>query len=243
MSHSGHNGNARRTRNGVLNKILGALPAADFERLSASLTKIPLSFKQMLHEQDRPITQIYFVETGMVSLTTNLEEGTIETGTVGREGVVGLPALLGMKTSAGQAFCQIPGSAFRMSVKTLETEREDHSVLMMLMFRYAGAFLALLAQSAACNRAHTVEQRLARWLLMSSDRVESDEFLLTQEFLAQMLGVRRPSVNVAGLALQRAGLIQYRRGKITILERKKLEAVSCECYAHIKKQFANTLRA
>jgi len=228
----------------VNNQILSALDPNDFKRIAQSLTKIPLSFKQMLHEQSRPVTQIYFVETGMVSLTASLDEGgTVETGTVGSEGFVGLPALLGMKTSAGQAFCQIPGSALRMSVKTLDAERDRNGEFVRRMYRYAGAFVAMLAQTAACNRAHPIEERLARWLLMSRDRVDRDAFPLTQEFLAQMLGVRRPSVNIAGLSLQKAGLIRYSRGKITILDRRGLEAASCECYAHIKEQFDDALRS
>jgi CRP-like cAMP-binding protein len=203
---------------------------------------IPLNFKEELYGQDEPIGYMYFVETGVVSIVRDLEDGgTIETGTIGREGVIGLPAFLGITTATGRAFCQIPGTATRIPIGRMIEERQRNSRLAELVLRSANAFMSMLAQTAACNRAHPVDERMARWLLMTHDRVEGDDFPLTQEFLAQMLGVRRPSVNTAGLSLQNAGLIRYSRGKITILDRKALEASSCECYFVITREFERAL--
>lgn len=224
------------------NKLLQRLPASEYDRLAPALESVPLNFKETIYEQGQPIEHLHFVEAGVISLVTDLEDGgTIETGTIGNEGVVGLPAFLGMPVAAGRAFCQIPGRAMRVTVSAMLAERERHSQLATLIFRIANATMSMLAQTAACNRAHPVEERMARWLLMTHDRVEGDEFPLTQEFLSQMLGVRRPSVNTAGLALQQAGLIRYSRGKITIVNRTGLEQSSCECYGYIAREFANAL--
>src|SRR5262249_54875002 len=188
------------------------------------------------------IDYMYFVEAGVVSLVTDLDEGvTVETGTIGRESVVGLPAFLGLPSAASRALCQIPGHAYRIPIERMLKERERNTLLADLVLRSANATMSMLAQTAACNRAHAVEERMARWLLMTHDRVESDEFPLTQEFLAQMLGVRRPSVNTAGLSLQHAGLIRYSRGKITIVDRPGLEASSCECYSQIAREFERAI--
>jgi CRP-like cAMP-binding protein len=224
--------------NGKRNKILQRLSAAEFDALRPELEDVSLSFKEGVYEQGRPIKHMYFVETGVISLVTDLEEGgTLETGTIGNEGVVGVQAFLGSPTAAVRAFCQIPGSASRVAIDRMIAERERNSRLAQLVLRNANATMSMLAQTAACNRAHPVEERMCRWLLMTHDRVEGDEFPLTQEFLAQMLGVRRPSVNMAGLTLKNAGLIRYSRGKITIVDRKGLEASSCECYAFIAHEF------
>lgn len=203
---------------------------------------VSLSFKETLYEQDERITHLHFPESGVVSLVTDLQDdGTVETGTVGNESVVGVPAFLGMTLASGRAICQIPGTATRIHLKTMIEERQQNSTLADLVFRAVNATMSMLAQTAACNRAHSVDERMARWLLMTHDRVQGDEFPLTQEFLSQMLGVRRPSVNTAGLALQHAGLIRYSRGKITIVDRKGLEASSCECYARIAVEFERAL--
>jgi len=228
--------------NGKRNKILQRLQPSDFDAIRSELEDVTLSFKEEVYEQGRPITHMYFVETGVISLVTDLEEGgTLETGTIGNEGVVGVQAFLGSPTAAGRAFCQIPGSASRIAVGRMIAERERNTRLAQLVLRNTNATMSMLAQTAACNRAHPVEERMCRWLLMTHDRVEGDEFPLTQEFLAQMLGVRRPSVNTAGLTLQNAGLIRYSRGKVTIVNRKGLEASSCECYAFIAREFEKAL--
>jgi CRP-like cAMP-binding protein len=197
-----------------------------------------LNFKEPLVDQGRLIESAYFVNSGVISVVTDLQDGTVvETATIGREGFLGLPIVFGAGKAPWRAFCQIPGEAFCTSAETLKREVERGGTLDRVIRRYAGAAMSLLAQSAACNRAHSVEQRMARWLLMTRDRVDSDEFPLTQEFLGQMLGVRRPTVSLAGTALQRAGLIRYSRGRITIVDRRGLEEVSCECYAYVKEQF------
>jgi CRP-like cAMP-binding protein len=220
------------------NRILARLPARDQERIAPLLEHMTLSFKERLYDQDGRIDYVYFVEAGMVSLVAVLDEGgLIETGTVGREGMVGISAAFGIFRSPGRAFCQIPGAVLRMRVEAFNAERDRQTELAKWVWRYAHGMLAMLAQTAACNRAHSLEERLARWLLLTQDRVGSETFPLTQEFLSQMLGVRRPTVNLAGSTLQKAGLIQYTRGKITVTNRRGLEDASCECYAAIKKAF------
>jgi CRP-like cAMP-binding protein len=224
------------------NRILQQLALPDLTRLEPHFERVSLSFKQAIHEPGEPIEHMYFVEAGVVSLVTDLENGgTVETGTIGRESVVGVSAFLGVRHASGRAFCQIPGEAIRIPVPIMVAERERNTHLARIILHITNATMSMLAQTAACNRAHPVEERMCRWLLMTHDRVDGDEFPLTQEFLAQMLGVRRPSVNTAGLTLQQAGLIRYRRGKIAIVDRKGLEASSCECYAHIAREFEAAL--
>jgi CRP-like cAMP-binding protein len=224
------------------NRILQQLPRSDMSRLEPHLERVSLSFKQGVHDPGKPIEHMYFVESGVVSLVTDLENGgTIETGTVGRESVVGVSAFLGLRLASSRAFCQIPGKAMRIPVPIMVAERERNTHFARMILRVTNATMSMLAQTAACNRAHPVEERMCRWLLMTHDRVDGDEFPLTQEFLAQMLGVRRPSVNTAGLTLQQAGLIRYSRGRIVIVDRKGLEASSCECYAHIAGEFEAAL--
>jgi CRP-like cAMP-binding protein len=228
--------------NGTRNRILQQLDRSDWNRLQRSLQPVELSFKESIYEQGQSISHMHFVEIGVISLVRELEDGgTIETGTIGNEGVVGLPAFLGSKTGSGRAFCQIPGRALRVKTEVMIAELERNSKVGKLLLRVADAMMSALAQTAACNRAHPVEERMARWLLMTHDRVDGDEFPLTQEFLAMMLGVRRPSVNIAGLTLQQAGLIQYRRGKIRVVNRQGLEASSCECYQQIRQEFEKAL--
>ncbi len=206
------------------------------------MEEVPLSFKEPVFEQGRTIKHMHFVESGVISVVSELDEGgPIETGTVGNEGVSGIPAFLGARKASSRAFCQIAGHALRIRSELMLKERAKNTRLAALVFGIADAFMSMLAQSAACNRAHSVEARMARWLLMTHDRVERDDFPLTQEFLAMMLGVRRPTVNTAGLALQQAGLIQYSRGNITIKNRHGLEASSCECYFYVKRVFENAL--
>jgi len=224
------------------NQILRRLSAAELERIRPALEDIPLTFKEPIYQQGRPIEYMHFVESGVISLVTDLEDGgTIETATIGNEGVVGVPAFLGMRIASGRAFCQIPGRAKRINIQWMLAERERNSRLADLVLRSTNATMSMLAQTAACNRAHPVEERMARWLLMTHDRVGGDEFPLTQEFLAQMLGVRRPSVNTAGLTLQQAGLIRYSRGRVAIINREGLEASSCECYRYIAGEFERAL--
>ena len=220
------------------NNILKRLSPSESSRLNPLLEDVPLTFKEILYEQDEPVDYVYFVETGVVSLITVLEDGdVVETGTVGNEGLVGLTALLGTELSTDRTIVQAEGRAKRMRASALKEEFDRGSPIVRLILRYTEGVLKMVSQTAACNRMHPVEERMSRWLLMTVDRVGDNSVTLTQEFMAQMLGVRRPAVNIAGSTLQKAGLIRYSRGRITVLDRKGLEAASCECYARIRDEF------
>ena len=224
------------------NKILATLAGADRERLAASMKRVRLNYKEVLIEPNAPIEHVYFVESGVVSLVTDLHEGgVIESGTVGNESMAGTAVLLGVMRTPSRHFVQIPGEAIRLPAEAIAEERRRGGPFAEALLRVTHATMGMLSQCVACNRAHAVEQRMCRWLLMTRDRVESDEFPLTQEFLAQMLGVHRPAVNIAGGALQRAGLIRNSRGKITIVDREALESAACECYEVIRAEFRRAL--
>jgi CRP-like cAMP-binding protein len=219
------------------NHLLRQLTPADRERLGPKFQEQNLAFKQMLFEPGQRVDWVYFPESGVISLVTDLEDGEpIETGTIGNEGVVGLPAILGVAHSAGRVFCQIPGRALRLPAGVIAAERERGTHWFQALLKYVHFVTAMAAQSAACNRMHSVDARMSRWLLMTHDRVDSDDFPLTHEFLAQMLGVARPTVNIAGATLQKAGFIEYTRGRITVLDRAGLESASCECYRRIRQE-------
>lgn len=220
------------------NQLLAILPREEYERLVTNMELVPLTFKQTLYAANESIEYVYFPKSGVVSLLTLMEDGTaVEVGTVGNEGMVGLPVFLGSNKIPGQAMAQIPGEAWRMRVDVFKNKVIPGSTLHDLLQRYTQALFNLISQIAACNRIHSVEERFCRWLLMTQDRVGSDEFPLTQEFLSQMLGVRRPTVSLSASVLQKAGLIRYVRGKMTILDREGLEASSCECYTIVKREF------
>lgn len=222
------------------NAILRQLPAADFSRLRKHLTEERLEFKRTIYEQDGPVKDVYFPESGVISMVALLGDGGIvEVATVGYEGMTGIPAIFGRGRSPVRVLVQIAGHALRMpSAVVLEEQARGGSALIAAIHAYMNFIVAVLAQNTACNRMHTVDSRMARWLLMTHDRVDTDEIPLTQEFMGQMLGVQRPTVNIAGSTLQRAGLIKYSRGRIRISNRAGLESAACECYAHLAKQFA-----
>lgn len=202
------------------------------------LEEVPLSFKQGVYEPNQPIECVYFVHSGVVSLVNDLEDGTsVEVATVGPEGMVGLPVFLDGSLIAGRAFVQVPGSASRVEAEAFRRALERMPQLRRLLSRYTLALINQLAQNSACNRVHEIEQRLARWLLQTQDRVHGPTFPLTQEFMAQMLGVSRPRVSIGANILQKAGLISYVRGQITVTDRPGLEAASCECYRVVRGQF------
>lgn len=233
---------AKDPHNPSKNRLLTALPVEEYERLLPKLESVSLPVKQVLYEPNKPIEYVYFVNHGVISLLNIMEDGTIvEIATVGNEGMVGLPVFLGGDTIPCRAFVQLPGDAIRMKADVFKYLVNQGSPLHGLLQRYTQALFNQVAQSAACNRVHSIEERCSRWLLMTRDRVNSDDFPLTQEFLSQMLGVRRPSVSVVAAILQKAGLIRYSRGKITILDRLGLEASACECYAIIKQEFDRLL--
>jgi len=219
------------------NVLLASLPEARRRPLMARGEAIFLRKKDLLYEADGPIRHVYFPQGGVVSLLVIMHDGrTVEVGTVGNEGIVGVPALLGATRSPIRAVTQIAGEALRIDVELFRKEMRRGGPLPDLMHRYVQAVLHQRAQLAACNHLHSVEERMCRWLLSAQDRVGSDEFPLTQEFLAAMLVVRRASVTVVAGLLQRAGLIRYSRGRITILDRRGLEAASCECYHVFKRE-------
>jgi|SRR5438093_3779769 len=219
------------------NHILAALPPSDYRRIASRLEAVALRKGQPIHEPDGPISHVYFPRTGVASIVTRMAEGgTIEVATIGNEGMVGLSAYLGNGRSSTEVFAQIPGEAVRMTSRAFRQELRSSATLRDTIRRYAQALLTQIGQSAACNRVHPVGQRCARWLLMSHDRVPGDEFSLTQEFLAEMLGVRRASVTEAAGLLKRRNLIEYRRGRIRVLDRKGLEKAACECYRLIRSE-------
>jgi len=224
------------------NKLLAVLPDSEYERLYPHLKPISLPVHQVLYEAAEPITHVYFPENAVVSIVTTMEDGsTAEVGLVSNEGMVGIPIILGGNTTTTTGFVQVAGTGMQMNADVFRSELNRSGVLQSLMLRYLQAVYAEISQGAACNRLHTLEERLARWLLTVSDRLESEQFPLTQEFIAQMLGVRRSGVTVAASTLSRAGIINYNRGHINILNREDLEATSCECYKVIQNEFSRLL--
>ena len=236
MSRARSSGPPLRPRNW----ILAALKPPELRRMSEALDPVNLVLKDELYRPGEPITHVYFLETAVASLVQDLADGkTIEAATVGREGIVGLPVFLGAASAAGRAVIQVPGEALRIKTTAFRVEVDRGGSLQRLLQRYTQALFNQLSQSVACNRAHPAHQRCARWMLMTHDRVDGDRFPLTQEFLAQMLGVRRATVSELAGELQRQGIIEYERGSMHVLDRAGLEAASCECYgivtAHMKR--------
>ena len=198
--------------------------------------------KHVVFEKDKPISHVYFPTDGVISLVAPLDGGlNVEIATVGREGMVGLALFLGTETMPFRAFGQIAGVALRLEAAAFRAEIERSVALVRILNRYTQALLTQIAQSAACNCVHSVEKRCARWLLQTHDRLEADHYLLTQEFLAQMLGVRRASVSEAAGGLQKAKLIRYTNGRLTILDRRGLEVVACGCYRVIRQEIDRLL--
>lgn len=224
------------------NGLLAALPAQDLANILPHLEPVTLAQRSLLFEPNQPITHVYFPDTAVVSLINLLDVGgTVEVGTVGCEGIAGLPAFLHGTVSSSRAVVQIPGTALRCEEQPFARLAAAPSELHRLLLRYTLAFLTQVAQTAACNAAHLVQERCARWLLMTHDRVAGDQFPLTHEFLAFMLGVRRAGVTTAMRALQDAGMVDYTRGRIAILDRAALEGASCECYRVVRRHFDQLL--
>jgi CRP-like cAMP-binding protein len=224
------------------NRLLGLLTQADYERLHPHLQPVALEYRKPLYEADVPIEFVWFIESGVASLVNTMVNGdAAEVGTIGNEGIVGLPLLLGDHRAPTDVYVQVPGTGLRMNAALFSKELAQSASMRLVMLRYAHAFFNQVAQSAACNQLHLLRQRCCRWLLMTHDRMQSDEFLLTQEFLAMMLGVRRTGVATVAAALRRAGLIHYTRGNVTIVDRAGLEQQSCECYGISKVEFDRLL--
>lgn len=223
------------------NRLLAALPVEEYERLAPHMKTVPLSLSQILFRPDERIEHVYFPTRSIISLLTELEDGNgMEVGLVGREGMVGISAILGGDETK-VATVQGQGEAVRMSVDKLREAFELGGLLQRALLRYTHALMTQISQSVVCNSRHHVEGRLARWLLMYHDRLDSDEFDMTHEFMARMLGVRRPGISEVANKLQQLGLIHYQRGHIVILNRKGLEEFVCECYPVVKEKFGNFL--
>jgi CRP-like cAMP-binding protein len=224
------------------NRLLELLDPADLDRLRSRFEPVEFEYRQSLYEANQDISFVYFPIEGVASLVSAMEDGSAaEIGTVGNEGMVGLPVVLGDRLTPISAYIQVPGSGLRLPADFLRDELEISGAMRTVLLRYAHAFFNQVAQSAACAHFHSIEKRCCRWLLMTHDRVQSDRFLLTQEFLAMMLGVRRASVTGVAAALKRAKLIEYSRGRVTMLDRAGLERRACECYQVSKKEFDRLL--
>lgn len=221
-----------------------ALTAAERTRLEPHFEPVNLKLKQTLTEPERPITHVYFPVNSVVSIVHTMSDGSsVETGIIGREGMVGLQAWLGQTRASVRSFVQAPGQAFRMRREVFVREVvKTGSPWNTALANYVDAYITLTSTTAACNRIHQVNERLCRWLKMTQNRVGSDTFPMRQEFLAYMLGVHRPSVSIAANALKKAGLIRYERGTLTILDTKGLENGCCECYNSIESQFERALK-
>lgn len=229
----------QEARTPTANQILNALTRAEYDHLAPHLEYVKMSVGEALCHPDEPLTHVYFPNSGTISLVSSFEDGrSVEVGMVGNEGMFGVCVFLGTITTPLLAQVQMPGDGLRMRGDVLKKEFNKGGQLQDMLLRYTQAFITQIAQTAACNRAHGIEGRLAKWLLMCQDRAHSNELGLTQEFIATMLGTRRAGVTVAACQLQQASLISYKRGQITILDREGLEALSCECYPIIKKEFA-----
>ena len=221
------------------NRLLAALPLADFDRLRPLLKTVPVRIKQVLQKSGDPLNAVYFLNGGVASMTTVLSDGMVETATVGDEGMLGIEAFLSADAiSPGETLIQVPDtSAEMMGVDDFRREVAKPGAFRDLVGRYTNVIIAQMMQSTACNALHQVPQRAARWLLMTHDRMHEQDFHLSHEFLAVMLGVQRPTVSVVAATLQEAGLIRYTHGHVTVKNRKGLEEASCECYPIIRAHF------
>jgi CRP-like cAMP-binding protein len=225
------------------NRLLAALPRDEYQRIVPTLVPRPLRLRQVLHKHGEKLTEVYFTGRGICSITNSMEDGrTVEVATVGNEGFVGIGAALGDSIASGEAFVQVQGDpALVMSIDAFRREMDRRGAFYDLVSRYARAFVGLVMQSVACNGLHSAEERCCRWLLMTHDRVEQDEFALTHEYMAMMLGVRRPTVTLVMAELTHAGIISHVRGRIRIVDRPGLEAASCECYRTIRALYDRLL--
>lgn len=222
----------------AMNRVLASIPAKEYQRLQANLEPVQLKFAEVLYEPGKPIRHVYFPLDCLISLLTAVDKRrTLEVGVVGNEGMAGMPFILGMGVSGVRAIVQGGGSALRMASAPFRIEFKRNVPLQEGLYRYTYALMAQISQTAACNRFHDAGQRLSRWLLMTRDRVGSDEFLLTHEFLAHMLGLRREGVTEAASELKGRKLINYSRGKVQILNPRGLKAASCSCYQIVKTVF------
>ena len=224
------------------NQVLQTIPREELDQLLPQLEHIRLERRMVAYDPLKPIEYVYFVESGVISIVSiMLDRTAIETATIGCEGIIGLPVYFGVNAVPEQAFVQVPGEGYRMRADAFCELARDLPELRSYLDRFSVCLFTLAAQCSGCNRVHTMEQRCARWLLMVHDRMRGDEFVLTQDFLSQMLGVRRATVSETASELQRAGFISYSRGRIVIVDRAGLERTTCECYGIIQSTFARVL--
>jgi CRP-like cAMP-binding protein len=224
------------------NRLLAALPTAEFERLAAHLELVPMPLGEFLYEPGEQLQHAYFPTTAIVSLHYVMESGaSAETAGVGNEGVVGISLFMGGGTTPSSAVVQTAGHAYRLESRLLKQEFDRAGIMQRMLLRYTQALMTQMTQTAACYRHHSVEQQLCRWLLLTLDRLPSNDLVMTQELAASMLGVRRESITEAAGKLQHAGIIRYRRGHITVLDRSGLESHVCECYAVVKNELSRLL--
>ena len=224
------------------NQLLAALPKAVYESLLPHLKPVSLGLGEVIYESDEQMTEVYFPTTSIVSLLYLMANGmTAEIGVVGFEGMLGIAIFLGGDTTPNRAVVQSAGNAYKMKVKTLRDKFELGGPLQLLLLRYTQALITQISQTAVCNRLHSVEQQLARWLLLSHDRLRSNDLVMTQDLISNMLGVRREGVTMAAQQLKNKGLISYVRGTITVVNRKGLEKAVCECYQVVKTEYDRLL--
>jgi CRP-like cAMP-binding protein len=228
----------QRSEQIVANRILRSLEPQVYEQLLPHFELVRFPLGRVIHEPGQPLDYVYFPNQGVLSMLTVLENGeVVEIATIGNEGMADLSVFLGLEVSSSRLLCQVPGDTLRMKTDLFLDLVERNSELRIQLGAYMVSMFILVSQSAACNRLHPIEERCARWILMTHDRVDSDAFPLTQDFMASMLGVRRPSVSVAASILQRAGLVSYSRGRMVVVDREGLEAAACECYEIVRNQF------
>jgi CRP-like cAMP-binding protein len=224
------------------NHLLAALPAVEWQRWQPQLERVELPLSQVLYESGGKLSHVYFPTTALVSLLYVMEDGaSAEIAVVGNEGIVGISLFMGGDSTSSRAVVQSAGQGFRLKAQIMKDEFNRAGPVLHLLLRYTQALITQMAQTAVCNRHHSLDQQLCRWLLLSIDRLQGNELVMTQELIANMLGVRREGVTEAALKLQKTGLIHYARGHITVLDRSGLEERSCECYSVVKKEYARLL--
>jgi CRP-like cAMP-binding protein len=224
-------------QNPLQNHLLAALPASDFDRLQASLKLVPLPLGDVLYESGSQLRHVYFPTSAIVSLLYIMANGaSAEIAVVGNEGIIGVSLFMGGETTPSRAVVQSAGHAYRLPGNSLKEEFNQGGAMQHLLLRYTQALITQMTQTAACNRHHSLDQQLCRWLLLSLDRLSGNDLIMTQELIANMLGVRREGVTEAAGNLQAAGLIKYSRGHITVVDRPGLEARTCECYSVVKRE-------
>ena len=227
-----------------MNRLLAALPEAEWQRWAPLLEAVDMPLGQVMYESGHTLSHVYFPTTAIVSLLYVMEDGaSAEIAVVGHEGVVGISLFMGGETTPSRAVVQSAGQGWRLAAQVVKDEFNRVGPVMHLLLRYTQALITQMAQTAVCNRHHSLDQQLCRWLLLSLDRLQGDELVMTQELIANMLGVRREGVTDAALKLQKQGLIRYARGHITVLDRRGLEQRTCECYAVVKKEYERLLPA